>query len=229
MLTVEGLVVKRGGSTIIRGVSLQVAAGQIVALLGPSGAGKSTFFSAVVGDLPSAQGRVMLGSNDVSNLPLWLRVRHGIGYLPQGPSVLFDLSVYQNLVTFFRLADVQSDVLAYARSWQLHTHLNVRARDLSGGERRRLELARTLLRQPSVVVCDEPFAGVDPSGVSLLAQQLRHYADNGGSLLLSDHHAFEALQIADRAHLLIDGNITVTSHPSEFLKHPEVTERYVGK
>ncbi len=228
-LRIEALVVERGGRPIVRGVSLRVRPGTVVALLGPSGAGKSTLLGAVAGEWPPLGGRVWLGDREVGALPIWARSRLGLGYLPQGPSILFDLSVRDNLHSFRRLARSDLDELALAREYGLEGRLGVKAAHLSGGERRRLELVRALLGRPKVLLCDEPFAGVDPAGVSALAEQLRRQADEGRALVVSDHHAAEALRIADEAHLLADGVLVVSEAPSRFLEHPAVTQRYVTR
>lgn len=213
----------------MRGVSLRVRAGSVVALLGPSGAGKSTLLGAVAGEWPLLGGRVVLGGREVSRLPSWERSRLGLGYLPQGPSVLFDLTVRDNLRSFRKLARSDLDELELARTYGLEPRLEVKAAHLSGGERRRLELVRALFGRPKVLLCDEPFAGVDPAGVSGLAERLRERADGGLALVVSDHHAAEALRIADEAHLLADGALVVSEEPSRFLEHPAVTQRYVTR
>ncbi|HEU4404262.1 MAG TPA: ATP-binding cassette domain-containing protein [Polyangiaceae bacterium] len=228
-LSVEAVSVERGGRAIVREVSLQVRPGTVVALLGPSGAGKSTLLGAVAGEWPLLGGRVILGGRDVGGLPSWARSRLGLGYLPQGPSVLFDLSVRDNLRSFRKLARSDLDELGLARAYGLEPRLEVKAAHLSGGERRRLELVRALLGRPKVLLCDEPFAGVDPAGVSALAEQLRQQANEGRALVVSDHHAAEALRIADEAHLLADGRVVVSEAPARFLEHPDVTQRYVTR
>jgi lipopolysaccharide export system ATP-binding protein len=229
VLRVEGLLVERGGRPIVRGVSVRVRPGTVVALLGPSGAGKSTFLGAVAGEWRALGGSVWLAGREVSALPVWGRARLGLGYLPQGPSVLFDLSVRDNLRSFRRLAGYDGDEVALACTYGLEGRLGVKAAHLSGGERRRLELVRALLGRPKVLLCDEPFAGVDPAGVSVLAARLRQQADEGRALVVSDHHAAEALRIADEAHLLADGVVVVSEEPGRFLAHPAVTQRYVTR
>jgi lipopolysaccharide export system ATP-binding protein len=229
VLRVEGLAVERGGRPIVRGVTLRLRPATVVALLGPSGAGKSTLLGAVAGEWPAHAGSVWFGGRDVTRLPAWSRVRLGLGYLPQGPSVLFDLTVRDNLRSFRRLARSELDELDLARAFGLEARLGVRAAHLSGGERRRLELVRALFGRPKVLLCDEPFAGVDPAGVTALAERLRRQADDGCALVVSDHHAAEALRIADEAHLLADGVVVVSEQPSRFLEHPAVTQRYVTR
>ncbi|HEX7667252.1 MAG TPA: ATP-binding cassette domain-containing protein, partial [Polyangiaceae bacterium] len=148
-LAAEKIKVERGGKTIVRDVDVQAAAGEVVGVLGPSGAGKSTFFRAIVGETKATGGRVKLDGEDVSDWPLWRRARAGFGYVPQTPSVLFDLTVRQNLETFVRIAlgpDASSDPAKTAKEVQLDHRLDVKAGELSAGERRRLECARALVR-----------------------------------------------------------------------------------
>jgi lipopolysaccharide export system ATP-binding protein len=226
-LAIDALAVRLGGKPIVRGVSLSVQRGQVVGLFGPSGAGKSTVFRAVVGEVP-CDGTVRLAGALVGDLPLWKRARRGLAYVPQGPSVLFELSVEQNLATFARLAGVGVDVRAAAEEVGLETRLDVRAADLSGGERRRLEIARALLPNPRVLICDEPFAGLGPGAIRHVATLLRLRADAGLAVLVSDHHVAEALQIADHAHLLLDGAIEVAEPARVFASQKDVLGRYMN-
>ena len=229
-LTVHDVRVARGGREILRGVSLEVAPGEVVGILGPSGAGKSTLFRHLAGTQVGS-GTVRLGSTPLEGLPLWRRARAGLGVMPQEPSVLFDLTVRQNLAAF----DPDSSgaraerIEARAAEVGLETRLGVRARDLSAGERRRLELLRATTHAPTVLLCDEPFAGVDPKGAQTLAALLRGLAAGGTSIVLADHHVEEALAICDRALLLLDGQVAVTAaSAAEFRAHPLVQGRYLG-
>jgi lipopolysaccharide export system ATP-binding protein len=225
----ESIHVARGGKAILRGVDVEVAAGEVLAVVGPSGAGKSTLFRALVGELPFT-GRVLLDGDDVSTWPLWARARAGIGYVPQSPSVLWSLSVRGNLTAFHRIAggDRPFDAEQEAARFDLAARLDVPAGELSAGERRRLEVARALVRSPRVLVCDEPFAGVDPVGAARIAELLRALADDGVAILVADHHVAEALALADRATLLLDGTVATTSDPLSFQQHPLVQGRYLG-
>lgn len=234
VLVARGLGVARGGKVILRGVDLDARAGEVVGVLGPSGAGKSTLFRALVGEVPPDQGTVWLAGKDVTLEPLWRRARLGMGYVPQGPSVLWDLSVADNFDAFRRIAGLSRDAphreairLAAARVG-LEERLGVRAGDLSSGERRRLELARAIIRKPTVLVCDEPFAGVDPLGAGRLGRLLRELADGGTAVVLADHHVAEALAVCTRALLLLDGAIAAAAPASEFAQHPLVQGRYLG-
>lgn len=230
ILRAEAIDTRRHGVPILRGVDLEVGAGRVVALLGPSGAGKTSFFRVVVGEEAPHGGRVLVDGRDVTREPLWRRARRGLGYLPQGPSVLFDLSVRANLVTYATIVGRPSrEVLGLAARVELEGRLDVLARDLSGGERRRLEIARALSARPRVLVCDEPFSGVDPAGAERIASMLRSLArDEGMGIVLADHHVSEALAIADEVTLLIDGVVETRGSPREFAAHPLAQGRYLG-
>lgn len=229
VLEARGLRVTRGGKAILRGIDLEASAGEVVGVLGPSGAGKSTLFRALTGDEPPDAGRVSLDGANVTDWPLWRRARAGIGYVPQGPSVLWDLTVTENLDAFGRIArQPPRDVRVAAQHVGLEHRLGVRAGTLSAGERRRLELARALTRPPRVLVCDEPFAGVDPAGAKRLGDLLRSLADAGSAVLLADHHVAEALRICSRAVLLLDGTIAAAAPAGQFTHLPLVRGRYLG-
>ena len=237
--------VARGEKMILRGVSMRAVPGEVVGVLGPSGAGKSTLFRALVGEIAVEDGQVLLFDKDVSREALWERARAGVGYVPQTPSVLWDLSVRDNLRVYHRIVHGGAWPLRWLRRREhgaeetaleslaervaLADRMDVRAGELSGGERRRLELARALTRPPRVLVCDEPFAGVDPQQASKLGDMLRGLAtDEGVAVLLSDHHVAEALRVCTRAVLLLDGEVAMEGNPEEFQEHPLVVGRYLG-
>ncbi len=242
----EDLRVVHGGKAILRGVSVHADAGEVLGVLGPSGAGKSTFFRAVVGELAVAGGKVLLEGREVTSQPLWARARAGVGYVPQTPSVLWDLTVRENLRVFLRVVggvrtsplralfaggakDEDDVIVARARKVSLEDRLDVRAGVLSGGERRRLELARALVLEPKVLVCDEPFAGVDPQQASRIGDLLAQLAaEEGVTVLLADHHVAEALRVCTRAILLLDGEVATEAEPESFREHPTVVGRYLG-
>lgn len=239
----RGIRVARGDKMILRGVSMRAVPGEVVGVLGPSGAGKSTLFRALVGEIPVEDGQVLLFDKDVTREALWERARAGVAYVPQTPSVLWDLSVRDNLRVYHRVVhggawwpgrgsrrsveDAALDRLAERVA--LADRMEVRAGELSGGERRRLELARALTRPPKVLICDEPFAGVDPQQASRLGDMLRGLANEEGvAVLLSDHHVAEALRVCTRAVLLLDGQVAMEGNPEEFQEHPLVVGRYLG-
>jgi lipopolysaccharide export system ATP-binding protein len=231
-LRAEGIRLTRGQRAILRDVDLEAHGGDVLGVLGPSGAGKSTLFRVLVGELDPNEGRVSLLGEDVTRWPLWKRARAGLGYVPQEPSVLWDLTVRENLRAFRQIVHGDRDVEEAeraARDVDLGARLDVRAGELSAGERRRLELARALTRTPRVLVCDEPFAGVDPAGAQRLAELLRDLADREQvAVLLADHHVAEALRICTRAMLLLDGEVATSGTPDEFRNHPLVQGRYLG-
>ena len=232
--------VARGDKMILRGVSIRGDAGEVVGVLGPSGAGKSTLFRALVGEIPVEDGSVLLFDKDVTRASLWERARAGMAYVPQTPSVLWDLSVADNLRVYHRVVHggawprranpgEGAAIARLAERVALGDRMEVRAGELSGGERRRLELARALTRPPKVLVCDEPFAGVDPQQASRLGDMLRALADDEDvCVLLSDHHVAEALRVCTRAVLLLDGEVAMEGNPVEFQEHPLVVGRYLG-
>jgi lipopolysaccharide export system ATP-binding protein len=239
----RGIRVARGDKMILRGVSMRASPGEVVGVLGPSGAGKSTLFRALVGEIAVEDGQVLLFDKDVTREALWERARAGVAYVPQTPSVLWDLSVRDNLRVYHRIVnggswwrgprskksieDAALDQLAERVA--LSDRMEVRAGELSGGERRRLELARALTRPPKVLICDEPFAGVDPQQASRLGDMLRGLAtEEGVAVLLSDHHVAEALRVCTRAVLLLDGQVAMEGDPDEFQEHPLVVGRYLG-
>ena len=228
--------VVRGDKTILRGITVSANGGEVVGILGPSGAGKSTLFRALVGETDVASGRIDLLEEDVTRLPLWARARRGLSYVPQTPSVLWDLSVRDNLSSYHRVVYGRGDAAAeneavgrLAHRVSLDDRMTVRAGELSGGERRRLELARALTRPPRVLVCDEPFAGVDPQQASRLADLLSALArEDGVCVMLADHHVEEALRVCTRAILLLDGQVAAEAEPESFREHPLVVGRYLG-
>ena len=232
VIRAEGVTVEKGRRVVVRDVTVAVEAGEVLGVLGPSGAGKSTFFGALVGEEELASGRVWLGDEEVTKLPLWRRARMGLGYVPQSPSVLWDLSVRDNLRTFSQVAkrgQSPAEIRQAAEAVGLEGRLEVRAGALSGGERRRLELARALTTSPTVLICDEPFAGVDPQGAAHLGDLLAALASTRRvAVLLADHHVEEALRVCTKALLLLDGVVATVAEPAAFREDPLVRGRYLG-
>ncbi len=230
MLRAEGIETRRHGAPILRGVDLVVERARVLAVLGPSGAGKTSLFRVVVGEEPPHRGRVTVDGVDVTGEPLYRRARRGVGYLPQGPSVLFDLSVRDNLETYASIVGRPArEVLEIGARMELSARHRVLAGDLSGGERRRLEICRALSARPRVLVCDEPFSGVDPAGAERIATLLRELADEDEvAVVLADHHVVESLAIADEVMLLMDGVVEMRGTPADFAEHPAAQGRYLG-
>jgi lipopolysaccharide export system ATP-binding protein len=228
--------VTRGNKAILRGIDITADRGEVLGVLGPSGAGKSTLFRALVGELAVTSGRVDLLGEEVTTLPLWARARRGLSYVPQTPSVLWDLTVRENLASYHRVVhgrvprEVEDKALVdLSRRVDLDGRMNVPAGALSGGERRRLELARALTRPPKVLVCDEPFSGVDPQHASRLGDILRALAtEDRVCVILADHHVEEALRVCTRALLVLDGEVAAEADPEAFREHPLVLGRYLG-
>jgi len=229
-LVVEGLSVELGGVRVVDDVSFEARAGEVRGIFGPSGAGKSTLFRVLAGEARPSRGTVRLLGEDVTSTPLFRRARRGLGYVPQTPSVLFDLTAHDNLRAFAALAPAFSLArgLAIAETLGLTARLDVRASALSGGERRKLELTRALAAAPRVLLCDEPFAALDPETKVVAAGLLRAAADAGACVILADHDIRQALPICDRAWLLLAGKIHADAPPELFQKDPGVRAHYVA-
>ncbi len=225
----EALRVVVGGKELLANVDLAVRSGEVLGVLGPNGAGKTTLLRVLAGELTPASGRVWLMGTDVSKLPLWQRARRGLGYMPQSPSVLFDLTVADNIRTFEVAARTgPRPVSEWAEGVGLENKLPVFARDLSGGERRRLELLRAMVGKPKVLLCDEPFAAGDPAHVRLVEAHLRTISSAGGTVIVADHRTSDALAVCDRAILLVNGSVEAQGPASSFADHPAVQRRYAG-
>ena len=227
-LKVRGLRVVRGGRTVVDGLDLDVAPGSVVGLLGPNGAGKSSAFLAIAGLVPRAAGTVSLGGVDLGDAPLWARVRSGLGYLPQGASVLRRLSVRDNLRLVDLGAATPPAVEAALDAAGLRARADAPAVSLSGGERRRLELARALMARPQVLLLDEPFSGVDPVAIDDLSTRLRALRATGLGILLTDHAVQDALPLCDEVCVLDGGAVLARGHPAAIAANARVVERYLG-
>ncbi|MFC1641442.1 ATP-binding cassette domain-containing protein [Myxococcota bacterium] len=228
-LSAEGLRVVLGGNEVLRGVDLRVERGRILGLLGPSGAGKTTLFRVLVGELRPQAGRVLLGGCDVTREPIWQRARRGLGYVPQTPNVLLDLDVKSNLRAFERVLGLaRREPEEWTELVGLSGRLSVRAGQLSGGERRRLELLRALMARPQVLVCDEPLMGVDPARATALGRLLQTRAKQGMAVVIADHRIREALDFCDEAGLFLDGKLELLASAKTFAEHEAVVRRYAG-
>ena len=221
------------GRTVVRGVNLDIASGEIVGLLGPNGAGKTTTFSMVVGLTPPDSGRVLLDGADVTDDPMYVRARKGIGYLPQEPSIFRGLTVEQNITAILETLPLDGAGRA-ARRRELLAELGLTplakapAYTLSGGERRRVEITRALVVSPKFILLDEPFAGIDPIAVTDIQKIIFHLKDRGIGVLVTDHNVRETLRITDRAYIVHDGAIFRSGTPDSLAADEEVKRIYLG-
>jgi len=219
---------------VVNGVSISVSAGEIVGLLGPNGAGKTTSFYMITGLIKPNGGRVLFNDEDITKLPMYSRARKGIGYLPQEPSIFRKLSVADNIMAILEYLPI-SKAERKSRLEQLMADLDIehiaksKGYNLSGGERRRVEIARALVTEPKFILLDEPFSGIDPITVEEIQKIIHRLKDKGLGILVTDHNVRETLSITDRAYIIYEGNI-LKSGSSEFLANdPETREIYLGE
>jgi lipopolysaccharide export system ATP-binding protein len=234
LLVAEGLIKAYGGRAVVNRVSLEVGPGEIVGLLGPNGAGKTTTFSIVVGLVAPDSGRVRLGAQDVTAMPMYLRARAGISYLPQEPSVFRRMTVEENLRAILETLDLSPSARAercdaLLAEFGLSALRRNRAHTLSGGERRRVEIARSLVLSPYFLLLDEPFAGIDPIAVLDIQQIVRRLASSGIGVLITDHNVRETLSIVDRAYIIHAGEILRSGTPLALSSDPAVRKIYLGE
>ncbi|MCZ6676183.1 MAG: LPS export ABC transporter ATP-binding protein [Candidatus Poribacteria bacterium] len=223
----------RRGPAVVNQVSLNVQTGEIVGLLGPNGAGKSTTFYMVVGLMRPNAGHITYDGENITFLPMYKRARRGIGYLAQESSIFRKLTVRQNIEAILEVLDTPKDERKQ-RSEQLLEELGIselanrKAYTLSGGERRRAEIARALAASPSFILLDEPFSGIDPIAVQDIKHLILHLRQRNLGVLITDHNAAETLGIVDRAYLITDGKITLSGVPEALLESEVARERYFG-
>ena len=221
------------GRTVVRGVNVEIASAEVVGLLGPNGAGKTTTFSMVVGLTAPDSGRVMLDGIDVTDDPMYIRARKGIGYLPQEASIFRGLTVEQNLLAILETLDLDG-AGRRARLRELLAELGLTplakspAHTLSGGERRRVEITRALVMSPKFMLLDEPFAGIDPIAVTDIQKIIFHLKARGIGVLITDHNVRETLRITDRAYIVHDGVIFKSGTPVSLAEDEEVKRIYLG-
>jgi len=235
VLSARNLVKQYKKRAVVRDVSLSVKAGEIVGLLGPNGAGKTTSFYMIVGLVPADGGTIELDGQDITDLPMHSRAKLGVGYLPQEASVFRKLSVADNIMAILEL---RQDLDQAAREAELDRLLNelhiAHIRDgegqsLSGGERRRVEIARALAANPRFILLDEPFAGVDPIAVGDIQSIVKHLHNRGIGVLITDHNVRETLGICERAYILAEGRVIAEGTPDEVLKNELVRKVYLGE
>ena len=223
-----------GKKKVVDSVSIEVRRGEVVGLLGPNGAGKTTTFSMILGLVPQDSGRIYLYEEDITGLPMYLRARKGICLLPQEPSSFRKLTVEDNLLAIMEtMPDAQSNknetILRTLKEFGLEKLAAAKAYTLSGGERRRLEIARVMITDPEFILLDEPFTGIDPLAILDLQEIVRKLKMKGLGLLLTDHSVREALKITDRAYIIDKGRIFKEGTPGEIVSSEEVRKNYLGE
>ena len=223
------------GRQVVRGVSLDISQGEVVGLLGPNGAGNTTSFYMIVGLIQPETGRILADGQDITRVPMYMRARqYGISYLPQEPSVFRKLTVEENMLAVLEAQSISSSTRR-ARTEKLIDQLNLghirktRGYALSGGERRRVEIARCLCIQPSFILLDEPFSGIDPIAVTDLQTIIFDLKKSGIGVLITDHNVRETLSVTDRAYIINDGKIFRAGTPDQLGRDPEVRRIYLGE
>jgi lipopolysaccharide export system ATP-binding protein len=223
------------GRQVVRGVSIEVNRGEVVGLLGPNGAGKTTSFYMIVGLIPPDSGYILADTENITRVPMYLRARqYGISYLPQEPSVFRKLTVEENILAVLEVQNLSPE-MRRSRTEKLIGQLNLgpvrrtRGYALSGGERRRVEIARCLCIQPSFILLDEPFSGIDPIAVLDLQEIISGLKQSGIGVLITDHNVRETLSVTDRAYIINEGRIFRSGTPEELGNDPEVRRVYLGE
>jgi len=232
-LFTEGIVKKYGKRTVVKGVNIKVKQGEIVGLLGPNGAGKTTSFYMIVGLIKPNAGKVFLDELNITNLPMYKRAQKGIGYLPQESSVFRKLSIEDNIravleMTSFSKEEQKDRLENVINEFGLQKIRKSLGIQLSGGERRRTEIARALSIDPKFILLDEPFAGVDPIAVEDIQKIVAKLKEKNIGILITDHNVHETLTITDRAYLLYEGRILESGTAEDLASNPEVREKYLG-
>lgn len=233
-MVARGLSKTYNGRTVVKDVSVDVKQGEVVGLLGPNGAGKTTSFYMIVGLVRADAGDIKLGSEDLTMQPLHERARRGVGYLPQEASIFRELSVEENILAVLEIRDLsraeQKTALdSLIGDFGLDHIRKSKGRELSGGERRRVEIARALALEPKFVLLDEPFAGVDPLAVADIQGIIRHLRDRGIGVLITDHNVRETLGIVDRAYIMNRGELLVSGTPDEIVNNETARKFYLGE
>ena len=234
LLEIKGLCKSYDGREVVKGVDLLVKRGEIVGLLGPNGAGKTTTFYMVVGVIAPNRGKIIFDNEDITALPIHERARYGIGYLAQEPSIFRKLTVEENIMAILETLPINRTERRRRLS-SLLEELNIshlagnRTYTLSGGERRRLEITRALVTNPSFILLDEPFSGIDPIVVNEAQEIIKELRAKGLGILLTDHNVRETLSITDRAYLIADGKILISGSADELINNPKAREVYLGE
>jgi len=234
LLEINSISKSYGTKAIVRNVSLSVKRGEVVGLLGPNGAGKTTSFYMVVGIIAPDEGKILFDNQDITNLPIHIRSRFGIGYLSQDPSIFRKLTVEENILAILETLPL-SRIERFKRLEELLKELNIahlrksKAYTLSGGEMRRLEITRALVTNPSFLLLDEPFSGIDPIVVGEAKEIIAELKHKGMGILLTDHNVRETLSITDRAYLIAEGRILIAGSSHDLISDARAREIYLGK
>ncbi len=235
MLSAKGLAKAYKGRKVVKNVSLEVSTGQIVGLLGPNGAGKTTSFYMIVGLVPNDSGSIVLNGTDITLLPMHERARRGIGYLPQEASIFRKLSVYDNIMAILQIRKDLSNVEREEKLESLLEEFNIghikdnSGMSLSGGERRRVEIARALAADPQFILLDEPFAGVDPISVGDIKKIILHLKQRGIGILITDHNVRETLDVCEHAYIVSHGELIAEGDADQILANQHVRDVYLGE
>jgi lipopolysaccharide export system ATP-binding protein len=233
-LIVQNLRKQYKARTVVQDISLKIDSGEVVGLLGPNGAGKTTSFYMIVGLVPSDAGHIILNQKDISRLPIHQRSKMGLSYLPQEPSIFRKMTVAENILAILELKELSDEAREQKLEILLNdlhiTHIrNSLALSLSGGERRRVEIARCLANDPSFILLDEPFAGIDPIAVIDIQKIIRLLKERNIGVLITDHNVRETLGICDRAYIVNEGRVFASGTPTEIINNPSVREVYLGQ
>lgn len=232
-LTVSGVGKSYGKRPVLRDINLEVGRGEVVGLLGPNGAGKTTTFYIITGLIAPDGGKIEMDGLDITNMPMYRRARMGIGYLPQEASIFRGLTVEENIRTVLELVEPdrdkrEADLDKLLDEFSIQHIRSAQALALSGGERRRCEIARSLAGRPSIMLLDEPFAGIDPIAISDIRDLVSHLKDRGIGVLITDHNVRETLDIIDRAYIIYDGHVLMEGNAEDVLKNEDVRRVYLG-
>lgn len=219
---------------VLKGVSLTVKKGEVVALLGPNGAGKTTFFYALIGLINLSSGKILLRNHDITKYPMYLRGRIGIGYLPQESSIFREMTVAQNILSILELkltskSECEKELDRLLNEFGLEKLKNVSALSLSGGERRRVEIARCLASYPDFILLDEPFAGIDPVAIEDIRKLVKQLITLNIGIVITDHNVRETLNIVDRAYIMYDGKVLISGSADEIINDKKVRKLYLGE
>ena len=234
ILIAQNLVKTFGGKNVVNGLSFQVGRGEVVGLLGPNGAGKTTAFYMTIGLISADSGDILFQEQNVTGFPIHKRAEMGMGYLAQEPSIFRNLSVEENILCILETLPISKQerkkrLEALLQELHLEKHAKKRATSLSGGERRRLEITRALVTEPSLLLLDEPFANIDPIAVQDVKHLIRHLKQKGISVLITDHNAREIFTIVDRSYLVRDGKLLLSGTVDELLSSKEARIHYFGE